>query len=122
MTSRIWKRYWTEQDRAAMQQSGYANPVGFGQRPALMIVGVSYNVCGDKLEPLLDSIKTWRNSCGPAAWKAITVIRRPIDIAHENSVPVFYSTNTRRPDDEILEVFGTLDPASQRAECPRVGP
>ena len=34
----------------------------------LMIVDVSTNFCGEKPEPLLESIKTWRNSCGLAAW------------------------------------------------------
>lgn len=98
MSKRIWEQYWTEQDRAAMAASGYANPVGFGKRPALMIVDVSYNFCGDRPEPLLESIKTWRNSCGTAAWDAIAVIRKLIDAAHDKKVPVFYSTNTRRPD------------------------
>ena len=98
MASRVWERYWTEQDRKAMQTSGYSNPVGFGERPALIIVDVSYNFCGERSEPLLESIKTWRNSCGPAAWESIAVIRRLIDAAHDKNVPVFYSTNTRRPD------------------------
>jgi maleamate amidohydrolase len=98
MTERIWEKYWTEQDRQAMRDSGYSNPVGFGQRPAILIVDVSYNFCGEKPEPLLKSIKTYRNSCGTAAWDAIAVIRRLIDAAHDKAVPVIYSTNTRRPD------------------------
>jgi nicotinamidase-related amidase len=98
MSERIWERHWTEQDRLAMRSSGYASPMGFGERPALMIVDVSYNFCGEKPEPLLESIKTWRNSCGLAAWDAIAVIRGLIDVAHDKAVPVFYSTNTRRLD------------------------
>lgn len=98
MTARIWEQYWTAKDREAMQASGYANPMGFGSRPALMIVDASYNFCGEKSEPLLESIKTWRNSCGTDAWDAIAVIRRLIDAAHNKNVPVFYSTNTRRLD------------------------
>lgn len=98
MTQRIWERYWTEQDRQAMQDSGYSNPVGFGKRPAVLIIDVSYNFCGEKSEPLLESIKKYRNSCGTAAWDAIAVIRKLIDASREKAVPVFYSTNTRRPD------------------------
>ncbi len=81
-----------------MAAAGYANVVGFGDRPALMIVDVSYNFCGEKSEPLLESIKTWRNSCGAVAWDAIAVIQRLISAAHGKQVPVFYSTNTRRSD------------------------
>jgi nicotinamidase-related amidase len=63
-----------------------------------MIVDVSYNFCGDRPEPLLESIKKWRNSCGEDAWQAIAVIRRLLDACHAKGLPVFYSTNTRRPD------------------------
>lgn len=98
MTERIWDRFLTPEDRAVIGASGYAARGGFGQRPALMIVDVSYNFCGDKPEPILESIKRWRNSCGEAAWEAISVIRGLIDACHEKGLPVFYSTNTRRPD------------------------
>ena len=98
MTQRIWDPFLTARDREVFAASGYAAPVGFGKRPALMIVDVSYNFCGDRPEPLLESIKKWRNSCGEDAWQAIAVIRRLLDACHAKSLPVFYSTNTRRPD------------------------
>lgn len=98
MPERIWDRFLTARDREVFAASGYAAPMGFGQRPALMIVDVSYNFCGDKPEPLLQSIARWRNSCGEEAWTAIAVIRRLIDACHAGQLPVFYSTNTRRPD------------------------
>lgn len=98
MTERIWDRFLTERDRAVFKASGYSAPVGFGERPALMIVDVSYNFCGDRAEPILDSIAKWRNSCGDDAWRSIAVIRRLIDACHERGLPVFYSTNTRRLD------------------------
>lgn len=98
MTERIWDRFLTRRDREVFAASGYAAPMGFGARPALFIVDVSYNFCGDKPEPLLKSIERWRNSCGEEAWTAIAVIRRLIDKCHARRVPVFYSTNTRRAD------------------------
>ena len=98
MTERIWDRFLTARDREVFAASGYAAPMGFGQRPALMIVDVSYNFCGDQPEPLLQSIARWRNSCGEDAWRAIAVIRRLIDACHARQLPVFYSTNTRRAD------------------------
>lgn len=98
MSERIWDRFLTERDREVFAASGYAAPVGTGRRPALLVVDVSYNFCGEKSEPILDSIKTWRNSCGESAWEAIAVIRRLLDGAHAAGVPVFFSTNTRRAD------------------------
>jgi maleamate amidohydrolase len=98
MTQRIWDPFLTARDREVFTASGYAAPVGFGERPALMIVDVSYNFCGERPEPILQSIRKWRNSCGEDAWRAIAVIRRLLDACHAKSLPVFYSTNTRRPD------------------------
>lgn len=98
MTQRVWDSFLTERDREVFAASGYSAPVGFGDRPALMIVDVSYNFCGDRPEPILESIAKWRNSCGDDAWRAIAVIRRLIDACHERGLPVFYSTNTRRLD------------------------
>jgi maleamate amidohydrolase len=95
---RIWEKFLTERDKAAFKSSGYAGRSGFGERPGLMIVDVSYNFCGDKPEPLLESIKKWRNSCGEDAWRSIAVIRKLIDACHQSGLPVFYSTNTRRLD------------------------
>jgi nicotinamidase-related amidase len=94
----IWEKFLTERDKAAFASSGYAGRAGFGERPGLMIVDVSYNFCGDKPEPLLESIKKWRNSCGEDAWRSIAVIRKLIDACHQSELPVFYSTNTRRLD------------------------
>ena len=53
--------------------------MGFGERPALMIVDVSYNFVGEAPAPILESIKRWRNSCGEEGWAAVKVIRRLLD-------------------------------------------
>jgi nicotinamidase-related amidase len=98
VSKRIWNAFLTDRDRAVFASSGYAAPVGFGSRPALMLVDVSYNFCGRKPEPILESIKTYRNSCGEEAWAAIAVIRELIDTCHDQGLPVVYSTNTRRHD------------------------
>lgn len=98
MTNATWEQFLTPRDREVIAASGYAGRCGFGQRPALMIVDVSYNFCGDRPEPILDSIARWRNSCGEDAWEAIAVIRQLIDACHAKGLPVFYSTNTRRRD------------------------
>lgn len=98
MTEKLWYEFLTPRDRAVIAASGYAGRGGLGQRPALMIVDVSYNFCGDRPEPILKSIKRWRNSCGEDAWRAIEVIGRLIEACHGKGLPIFYSTNTRRRD------------------------
>ena len=91
MTEAIWEKFLTDQDRAVLAASGYGIVAGFGKRPALIIVDVNYAFCGDKPEPILESIKKWRTSCGEAAWKSVSVIRQLIDAAHKKGIPVIFT-------------------------------
>ena len=98
MTERIWDKFLTERDRKVFAAAGYGALQGFGKRPALLVVDVNYNFCGDQPEPILESIKRWRNSCGEDAWPGIAVIKRLVESARAKGVPVIYTTGTARPD------------------------
>jgi maleamate amidohydrolase len=98
MTEPIWNQFLTERDKAVFAASGYGARQGFGTRPALLIIDVNYAFCGDRPEPILESIKTWRNSCGEDAWVALPYIRALIDKAREKGLPVIYTTGVRRGD------------------------
>jgi maleamate amidohydrolase len=98
MTEPIWNQFLTERDKGVFATSGYGARQGFGKRPALLIIDVNYAFCGDKPEPILESIKRWRNSCGKDAWVALPFIRALIDKAREKGLPVIYTTGVRRGD------------------------
>jgi len=98
MGERIWDKFLTERDKAVFELAGYGVRQGFGKRPALLIVDVNYAFCGDRREPLLESIKRWRQSGGEAAWDALPIIRNLIDVAHDRELPVIYTTGVRRAD------------------------
>ena len=74
-TEPIWNKFLTERDKEVFATSGYGARQGFGKRPALLVIDVNYAFCGDKPEPILESIKKWRNSCGEDAWVALKCIR-----------------------------------------------
>ena len=63
----IWDKYISERDREVFDAAGFGAHAGYGKRPVLMIIDVSYAFCGDKREPVLESIKRWKLSCGEAA-------------------------------------------------------
>jgi maleamate amidohydrolase len=44
---RVWDKFLTERDRKVFAASGYGSQMGFGKRPALLIVDVSYGFTGD---------------------------------------------------------------------------
>ena len=98
MSEPIWNKFLTERDKAVFAASGYGARGGFGKRPALLVIDVNYAFCGDKPEPILESIKRWRNSCGEESWPAVAAIRSLIDKCHIKGLPVLYTTGIRRED------------------------
>ena len=98
MSEPIWNQFLTERDKAVFAASGYGARGGFGKRPALLVIDVNYAFCGDKPEPILESIKRWRNSCGEESWPAVAAIRTLIDKCHQKGLPVIYTTGVRRDD------------------------
>ena len=60
---------------------------------------MNYAFCGDRPEPILESIKRWRNSCGAEAWEGVKAIKRLLAAARAKGLPVIYSTGVRRDDD-----------------------
>jgi nicotinamidase-related amidase len=95
---RVWDQFLTARDREVFAAAGYAQPMGFGKRPALLIVDVNYHFCGDRPEPILDSIKRWPNSCGEDAWAAIPHIQALLRAARGKGPPVVYTTGAYRAD------------------------
>jgi maleamate amidohydrolase len=91
-----WDKYLTEQDRAVVELSGYASRGGLGSKPALLVVDVTYGFCGDRPEPILDSVKRFRSSSGEAAWSAIAEIQRLLGAARSAGVPVIYTRGMGR--------------------------
>jgi maleamate amidohydrolase len=118
MSEPIWNQFLTERDKAVFAASGYGARGGFGKRPALLVIDVNYAFCGDRPEPILESIKRWRNSCGEESWTAVAAIRTLIDKAHEKGLPVIYTTGTRREDNWDSGSWSWKN--SRGGEAPRV--
>ncbi len=98
MSEPIWNKFLTEQDKEVFSAAGYGTRQGFGKRPALLIIDVNWAFCGEKPEPILQSIQKWRNSCGAVAWEALPHIQALRDKAHDQGIPVIYTTGIRRED------------------------
>jgi nicotinamidase-related amidase len=98
MSEPIWNRFLTERDKAVFATSGYGARQGYGKRPAILVIDVNYNFCGDKPLPVLESIKTWCNSCGEEAWVGIEAIKKLLAGARAKRLPIIYTTGERRPD------------------------
>ena len=91
MSGRIWDSFLTESDRARVAVQP-AILKGGGTRPVLLMVDLYRWVFGDKSEPLLEAIKTWPGSCGPAGWDALPHIERMLAEARSRGIPVIHVT------------------------------
>ncbi|MEO3855731.1 isochorismatase family protein [Acrocarpospora sp. B8E8] len=101
-----WDDVLDETDRAVFTAAGWGRRAGFGTRPVIVVIDVNYNFCGDRPEPILDSISRWRYSCGPEAWtRGIPAIQRILAVGRRKRLPIVYTTNPRRPDGFDLGVW-----------------
>lgn len=94
---RIWDDVITESDRLVYAKAGYGREGGFGQKPVLLVVDVTYDYTGDRAEPILRSIERFPNSCGEAGWAALAQIERLITAARASGVQVIYTRAVPRP-------------------------
>src|SRR2546429_2488102 len=65
MAEPIWNRFLTERDKAVFAAAGYGTRAGFGSRPALLVIDVNYNFCGDRRGAPFGTAKDPRHSSGP---------------------------------------------------------
>ena len=98
MSEPIWNKFLTERDKQVFASGGFGSRQGFGKRPAILVVDVNYSFCGDRPEPILESIKRWRNSCGEEAYEGIKAIKRLLTAGRAKGLPVIYTTGIRRAD------------------------
>lgn len=99
MEKRIWDDFLTDRDKAVYKAAGYGKRGGFCKRPALFIIDVQYNFCGDEPgESIVEGVKKYRTHCGEAGWKAVPHIERLMKLAREKNIPIFYTQSERRPD------------------------
>lgn len=93
---RVWDRFLTEQDQAVFPAGGWGRRLQPGSRPALLVIDVTYGFCGDKPEPILESIKRWRSSSGQVAWDALPSVSRLVNTARRLEFPVIYTRGAPR--------------------------
>lgn len=111
----IWDDVLGDRDRAVFAAAGWGARAGFGQRPALLIIDVNYNFCGDRREPILESIERWHFSCGERAWDGVAAIQRLLAVARQKRLPVIYTTNPRRHDGFDLAMWALKGSRSAEA-------
>jgi nicotinamidase-related amidase len=94
----VWDDVISETERKIYEIGGWGKRMGFGKRPAVLVIDVNYDFVGDKPEPILESIKRWRYSCGDMGWRGVHAIRQLLLMARQKDVPIIYTTVEHRAD------------------------
>ena len=79
----IWDDLLSEQDRQVFEAYMGNATRDLGKRPAIVVVDVNYAFVGLKPEPILESIKTFRTSCGDVGWAVIPRLQALIALGRE---------------------------------------
>ena len=98
MAERIWDAFLTERDKELQELTGYGANGGYGKRPVLMVIDINYNFTGDQREPIIESVKRWRNSCGEEAWEGMVVVNKLMDAARAKGIPIIHTNMAQRAD------------------------
>jgi len=111
-----WDDILTARDKQVFSLSGFGKKAGLGQRPALLIIDVNYNFTGDKPEPILDSVRRFRTSCGEEGWEAVYRIRELLAEARKKHLPTFYTTAEENRSNSTLMVGGWAAKSNRTTE------
>lgn len=117
MTRRNWRDYIPDDLKRFCEENKFGGRLGFGEKPALLIIDMQYGGLGEKPEPLEVSVKKFPHSAGEIGWEALGLIRELLAEARVKKVPTIY-TKMVKPSPAI-KPFRTKFPASRQQTPPK---
>lgn len=88
--ARPWDGFVEDEEIRRYEAAGFGRPVGFGARPALLVIDVQYRTVGTRPMPYWDAIEEFKTSCGQVAWDAVGQISRLIAAFRAKGLPILY--------------------------------
>ena len=82
-----WQRFLSEDDRTTIERGRWARRVGFGARPAVILIDVQNYMVGEAGN---HDLGAYPYSCA-AGWAALGQIKRIVDAARRAATPVIYT-------------------------------
>jgi maleamate amidohydrolase len=89
-------RYLDDVERAALDVAGYRRSVQLPDRPALLVIDVTYGFCGPAGKTLGDAVQRYPLSSGESAWRAVPNVARLVAGARARGLPIVF-TRPHRP-------------------------
>ena len=96
-----WDQFLTEQDRAVIARGRFGRRMGFGTRPAVIVIDAQKYMVGVEGQ---DDI--WPSNCGPEGRKAVGAISKVVAAAQSHGVPCFFTRVELDPSGSDIGVYG----------------
>lgn len=100
MPERPWDRFLTEADRAVLARGRFARRMGFGRRPAVLVIDAQRYMVGAEGEDA-----EWPSSCGAAGRAALAQAARVVGAAQAARVPCFFTRFALDPEGRDIGVY-----------------
>lgn len=97
----IWDRFLSDEDRAVLAKGRFARRMGFGRRPAVLVIDAQRYMVGAEGQDA-----DWPSSCGPAGRQALAAIRDLVAAARAARVPCFFTRFELDPAGTDIGVYG----------------
>ncbi|OWT64171.1 isochorismatase family protein [Candidimonas nitroreducens] len=87
MDTKPWEKYLGADDRAVLERGRFARRMGFGIRPAVVVIDAQRYMVGEE-----GNDQNWPSSCGAIGRSALKQIQRVVEQAQKSEVPCFFTT------------------------------
>lgn len=96
-----WEQYLGEQERAVLARGRFARRMGFGSRPAVVVIDAQRYMVGEE-----GNDEQWPSSCGAVGRGAVVQIQRIVEQAQTIAVPCFFTTFELDASGSDIGVYG----------------
>ena len=96
-----WISNLSEADRAVLARGKFGKRMGFGQRPAVVVIDAQRYMVGEA-----GADELWPSSCGEVGRTAVAQIARVVEAAQASRVPCFFTRFELAADGSDIGVYG----------------
>jgi maleamate amidohydrolase len=86
-----WMKAVPEGELRAFRKPGFMAQVEMGQRPALIVIDVTYGFTGSESLSYEDAVLEFSSACGPVAWATMPKIRDLVQAFRARSIPIVFT-------------------------------
>lgn len=98
-----WMDHLTPEDRDVLERGKWAQPSGYGERPALILIDCQYYMTGIRGAP--DNAERYPLACGQVAFDATDEMKRLLDASRAAGIPVFFTRYVVDPINDDVGMF-----------------